>query len=95
MTEAVKITQLAERVDDVRFDDVKSTLKRLAERAEGGDAVWAEDNFVPDKCVVLLVDSRNGGYRVRINQSAGKLTERLAILEIAKLLSFKEMGYGG
>ena len=95
MSEPERVIQLAERVDDVRYDSVRDTIERALEQISDESSSWAEDDFRPTFCTLVFVDERKGSYRVRINQSSGTLTRRIALLEVAKLLSFKEMGYGG
>ena len=94
MSEEKRVIQLAECVDDVRFDTVKSTLERAVTYCNG-EGPWKDAGFEPTACALVFVDQHNGSYVVRIMQSNGKLTERIALLEVAKLLTFKDMGYGG
>jgi len=91
MTEAT-VLKLADRVEDVRYETVKSTLENALKNAQPGE-FWEESGFVPTRCVLVFVDERNGGYSTKVMQSAGKVSETIALLEIVKMCEYRSM-YG-
>ena len=81
------LIKLTDKVEDVRYEDVQSTLKRASEYvAPNGE--YSKENYVATKVVVVLVDEHEGRYNIRIVQSHSKLSESISLLELAK---FKQM----
>lgn len=89
-TEFKKVFKLADRVEDVRYETVKSTLENALQYAQPGDH-WESTDFVPTRCVLVFVDERAGKVRYKQLQSAGKLSDTIALLEIAKNRVLNEM----
>lgn len=90
------VVKLTERVEDVRFEDVQSTLERALEYIKPGGAYATEQPrpFVPTKVVCIFVDEHEGRYTLKLVQSQGKVSETIALLEIMKNRELNYM-FGG
>ena len=52
-----------------------------------------EHRRTPTKALVLLLDEAEGRYDVGFNQSGLSMSQCLALVEVAKTLLLREMGY--
>jgi hypothetical protein len=87
------VIKLADTVDDVRFDTVHDVLRRALDLCEPGGVYETRDGFVPTKVVIVLVDEHGEKFHIKALQSAGKLSETVALLDIAKQRTINDM-YG-
>jgi hypothetical protein len=87
------VLKLTDRIEDVRYEDVMSTLTRaVAYNEPGGE--YEREGFQATKAVVLLVDERGGRYDIRIVQSQTKMSDSISLLELAKFKQMQTM-FGG
>ena len=82
------VIRLAEKSDNANFWTVKEMLEDAVK-----DISEAEPDKLPTKAIVLTVGDRNGAYDVHFVQAGMKMTEVLALLEVAKIKILKEMNY--
>ena len=82
MTEPTVI-RLADKVDDVRYDDVEETLRYVSEALKP-DGVYAREGYRPTKVIVVMVDEHDDSYHMKVRPSQMKTSEGVALLELAK-----------
>lgn len=78
------VLQLTDRVEDTRFETVRSTMDRIMKCVTGEDPYWEEIGFHPTNCVLVFVDETDGKFSLRSIPSYSKLNEIVALLELAK-----------
>jgi hypothetical protein len=82
MTEPTVI-RLADKVDDVRYDNVQETLRYVLESLEPGGR-YEKDGYRPTKVIVVMVDEHDEMYHIKSRPSQMKTSEGVALLELAK-----------
>lgn len=90
-SEANNVLKLADKVDDVRYETVLSTLEDVLRMAQPDGYYEKEQDFVATHCVVVMVDTRNRRYTVKSRSSAMTTSEEVALLEIAKNCAIASM----
>lgn len=91
---SIPVIRLTDRVPDVRYETVQSTLARALEYVKPGGA-YQERGYVPTRCVIVLVDEHDGSYKIGTLQSAGTISETIALLDLAKICEARSMGFFG
>ncbi len=80
------ITYLADIHNNGTLDTPLHVLESVKERIESGQES-------PTKLVVISLDDSSGLYDIKWQQAGMKMSEMLALLEIAKSVVINEMGY--
>lgn len=84
------ILRLTEHVSDVRYDDVRETIRYVGESLEPGGR-YEQEGFTPTSCVVIMVDDRGNMYNIKVRPSALKRSEIVAMLAIAQAQEVRSM----
>lgn len=87
MTEE-KITKLSDVTGDACFSSPQQTLEEALE-CLGKKGAFENGN----KLLVLALDDTDGSYKVGFIQAGMKMSECIALCEIAKILFLEEMEY--
>lgn len=75
------VIRLADKADHVGYDAPDDTLTRALMTAKEGTR--ADPDFRAGKCVVLLLDEREGKYPLKRLCNAIKTSEMIALLHVA------------
>lgn len=84
-----KLVRLTDCVEDVRFEDVRSTLERAQKILDE----WKAAGYEPTKCICVFLDDRDGHYAIKTQRSSMKVSETIALLEVLKQCEINDMGF--
>ena len=88
---ADNVVRLAEKVSDSRYDDVQSTFDDVL-GALATTGRWAEEGFVAKHVIIVALDDRDGAYNTKLRTSSMKISEAVALLEVAKQVYLRDLG---
>jgi hypothetical protein len=88
------VLRLTDRVEDVRYDSVIDALEYVLAACRPDGLYAREQDFVPTKCVIVMLDDRNRQYRIKSRPSSITMSEEVALLEIAKSRIIESMFEG-
>ncbi len=80
------VVNLADRLNDGRMASPEQAAADFLARIEAKE-------IVPTKILCLALNTEDGQYHVSFSQAGMSCSEMIALLEVAKSIFLKEMGY--